>query len=155
MRRRWPLLVFAVTFGATLGHAALARDAINTTLGFLVALFTVGEFKDRRTSGIAALTAMILLAALIAISGTLPASLTGLVQTELAVALGVGPRNVGPGPPRRQLGTAEERAGRLEREREERDAPGGRRGAGADRPRAARRRDPPRERHRHPGRRRR
>ena len=40
VRRRWPLAVFIVCFGATMGHAALARESLSTTLGFLVALFT-------------------------------------------------------------------------------------------------------------------
>lgn len=119
-RRRWPLAIFVITFSATMLHAVLAVDGINSTLGFLVALFTVGEMRDRRTSGLAALIAGIVVGVLTLTSGSLPAALSGLVQTELAVfatwVLGVWARDRN-----RQLETAEERASRLEREREERD----------------------------------
>ena len=120
VRRRWPLAVFIVCFGATMGHAALAREQLSTTLGFLVALFTVGERKDRRTSGIIALVAAAFVAVIIAWRASLPAGLSGLVQTELAIlatwVLGTWSRERG-----LRLGTAEERASRLEHEREERD----------------------------------
>ena len=120
VRRRWPMAVFIVCFGATMGHAALAREQLSTTLGFLVALFTVGERKDRRTSGITALIAAVIVAIIIAWRASLPAGLSGLVQTELAIlatwVLGTWSRERG-----LRLGTAEERAARLEQEREERD----------------------------------
>jgi signal transduction histidine kinase len=120
VRRRWPLAVFIVCFGATMGHAALAREQLSTTLGFLVALFTVGERRDRRTSGIVALVAAVIVAIIIAWRASLPAGLSGLVQTELAIlatwVLGTWSRDRG-----RRLGTAEERAARLESEREARD----------------------------------
>jgi signal transduction histidine kinase len=119
-RRRWPIAVFAITFGATMAHAALAREALNTTLGFLIALYTVGEYEDRRRSGLAAIIAAVSVAILISIRAPLPAGLSGLVQTELAIlaawVLGTWARDR-----RRQLETAEARAGRLESEREERD----------------------------------
>jgi signal transduction histidine kinase len=120
VRRRWPLAVLAITLGATLAHAALAREALNSTLGFLIALFTVGELKDRRTSGIAALITAASVGLLIGIRAPLPAALSGLVQTELAIlsawVLGTWARDR-----RRQIETAEQRAQRLESEREERD----------------------------------
>jgi signal transduction histidine kinase len=117
VRRRWPVVVLAVTFAATVFHALIAPDVVNSTLGFLFALFTVAELRDRRTSAPAALVAATLVGVVIAKSGTLPASLSSLVQTELAVfvtwILGTWARDR-----RRQLETAEERADRLERERE-------------------------------------
>jgi signal transduction histidine kinase len=119
-RRRWPVAVLAVTFAATTLHAALAPDAVNSTLGFLFALFTVAELRDRRTSVAAALVAAALVGILIATRATLPAALSSLVQTELAVlvtwVLGTWARDR-----RRRLETAEERADRLERERDELD----------------------------------
>ena len=119
-RRRWPLAVFAICFGATFAHAALAREALSTTLGFLIALYTVGEYRDRRVSGLAAIVTAVSVGTLIAVRAPLPAGLSGLVQTELAIlaawVLGIWARDR-----RRQLETAEVRAGRLEDEREELD----------------------------------
>ena len=119
-RRRWPLAVMTVTFAATTIHAFLAPAAVNTTLGFLVALYTVGEQMDRRTSASAAIVGAILVGSVITIRGTLPAALSSLVQTELIVfstwVLGTWARDR-----RLRLETAEERADRLERERDERD----------------------------------
>jgi signal transduction histidine kinase len=119
-RRRWPIAVFAVTFGATMAHAALAREALNTTLGFLIALYTVGEYEDRRRSGLTAIVAAVSVGVLISLRAPLPAGLSGLVQTELAIlaawVLGTWARDR-----RRQVDTAEARAERLERDREERD----------------------------------
>jgi signal transduction histidine kinase len=120
MRRRWPLAVFIVCFGATMAHAALAREQLSTTLGFLVALFTVGEREDRRTSGIVALVAAVIVGVLIGSRVPLPAGLSGLVQTELAIlatwVLGTWSRDR-----LLRLETAEQRATRLELDREERD----------------------------------
>ena len=105
---------------ATVAHVALASDAINSTVGYLVALFTVGELRDRRTSGLVALVSAVLVGTLLTVRGTLPAALSGLVQTELAIlatwVLGTWARDR-----RRQVETAEERAARLELEREQRD----------------------------------
>jgi signal transduction histidine kinase len=119
-RRRWPLAVMTVTFAATTIHAFLAPAAVNTTLGFLVALYTVGEQMDRRTSAAATIVGAILVGSVITIRGTLPAALSSLVQTELIVfstwVLGTWARDR-----RLRLETAEERADRLERERDERD----------------------------------
>jgi signal transduction histidine kinase len=120
VRRRWPMAVFIVTFGATMAHAALAREALNSTLGFLVALYTVGEYESRRRSALAALVAAVSVGILISIRAPLPAALSGLVQTELSIlatwVLGTWARDR-----RRQIETAEMRAARLEQEREERD----------------------------------
>jgi signal transduction histidine kinase len=120
VRRRWPMAVFIVTFGATMAHAALAREALNSTLGFLIALYTVGEYESRRRSALAALVAAVSVGILISIRAPLPAALSGLVQTELSIlatwVLGTWARDR-----RRQIETAEMRAARLEQEREERD----------------------------------
>jgi signal transduction histidine kinase len=120
VRRRWPMAVFIVTFGATMAHAALAREALNSTLGFLIALYTVGEYESRRRSALAALVAAVSVGILISVRAPLPAALSGLVQTELSIlatwVLGTWARDR-----RRQIETAEMRAARLEQEREERD----------------------------------
>jgi signal transduction histidine kinase len=120
VRRRWPIAVFVIITAATVAHVALATDAINSTVGYLVALFTVGELRDRRTSGLVALVSAVLVGTLLAARGTLPAGLSGLVQTELAIlatwVLGTWARDR-----RRQVETAEDRAARLELEREQRD----------------------------------
>ena len=72
------------------------------------------------SSGLAAIVTAVSVGTLIAVRAPLPAGLSGLVQTELAVlaawVLGIWARDR-----RRQLETAEDRAGRLEAEREERD----------------------------------
>jgi signal transduction histidine kinase len=119
-RRRWPLAVFAITLGATLAHAALAREALSSTLGFLIALFTVGERESRRTSAAAAVVTAVSVGLLITTRAPLPAALSGLVQTELAIlsawVLGIWARDR-----RLQLETAEDRAARIEQEREERE----------------------------------
>jgi signal transduction histidine kinase len=119
-RRVWPLAILAITLGATMAHAAFAPQAVSATLGFLVALFTVGEREDRRTSGLAAVACAVAAAAVISSREPMPAALSALGQTELAIlvtwVLGTWARDR-----RRQLETAEDRAGRLEREREERD----------------------------------
>jgi signal transduction histidine kinase len=118
-RRRYPLVVLAVTAGATVVHAALAAEALNATLGFLVALYTVGERVDRRSSSLAALATGLAIGTLIALRAPMPAALSGFVQTELAVfvawVLGTWSRDR-----RAHIETIEERARRLEHEREER-----------------------------------
>ena len=120
VRRRWPVAVFVIITAATVAHVALASDAINSTVGYLVALFTVGELRDRRTSGLVALVSAVIVGTLLTMRGTLPAALSGLVQTELAIlatwVLGTWARDR-----RRQVETAEDRAARLELEREQRD----------------------------------
>jgi signal transduction histidine kinase len=119
LRRVWPMSVFVVTTGATIAHASLATEGINSTLGFLIALFTVAERYEPRRSALAAIVGAVAVGGLIAWKAPLPASLSGLVQTELAVfvawVLGTWARDR-----RAHIGTVEERARRLEREREER-----------------------------------
>jgi signal transduction histidine kinase len=119
VRRRYPLAVLVVTVLATLAHAALAREELSSTLGFLVALFTAGERLDRRVSALATVACAVAFGSLIAVRAPLPAGLSGLVQTELAIVvawlLGTWSRER-----RAHIETIEERARRLEQEREER-----------------------------------
>ena len=116
LRRIWPMSVFVLTTGATIAHASLATQGINSTLGFLIALFTVAERYEPRRSAIAAIVGAVAVGGLIAWKASLPASLSGLVQTELAVfvawVLGTWARDR-----QAHIGTVEERARRLERER--------------------------------------
>jgi signal transduction histidine kinase len=118
-RRQYPLVVLAVAAGATVVHAALAAEALNATLGFLVALYTVGERVDRRSSSLAALATGLAIGSVIALRAPMPAALSGFVQTELAIfvawVLGNWSRDR-----RTHIETIEERARRLENEREER-----------------------------------
>jgi signal transduction histidine kinase len=117
LRRRFPVAVFVVTLTATVVHVVFATAAINTTIGSLVALFTVAERHDRRGSGLAALAAGAAIGILIVAKAGLPAGLSGFVQSELSVfvvwVLGTWARER-----RRYVGTVEERALRAERERE-------------------------------------
>ena len=133
------MAVLAITFGATLLHVFLAPTNVNEGLGSIVALYTVAERRDRRTSLIAALVVATLFAVVIIGLGGLPEGLQGLLQTILVVwlawALGDLARTRGPvrdgdrGPCPAARGGAR------------REGPAGRhRGARADRPRAARRR---------------
>jgi signal transduction histidine kinase len=86
-RRRFPMAVLVITFGATLLHILLAPANVNEGLGSIVALYTVAERRDRRTSLIATLVVATLFAAVIVSLGGLPEGLQGLVQTILVVWL--------------------------------------------------------------------
>jgi signal transduction histidine kinase len=119
LRRRFPMAVFVVTMGATVIHALFATDTINSTIGSLVALYTVAEHDDRRRSALAAAVSGVAIAVLIVGRAGIPAGLSGLVQSELSIVavwvLGTWARER-----RRYLGTVEERALRAEQEREAR-----------------------------------
>ena len=116
-RRIAPLPVLVVTLAATIVHALLATESLNTTLGSLIALFTVAERCDRRTSIVAGLAMGGSFAALLVTQAGVPASLGSLVQTELAVivawTLGTWSRER-----RAYIGTVEDRAARAEADRE-------------------------------------
>jgi signal transduction histidine kinase len=87
VRRRWPIAVLVVTLGATLLHAWLASaDSLNESLGALVALFTVAEMYERRVAAIATLVVAVTFAGLTIGKVGLPAGLSGMIQTLLAVA---------------------------------------------------------------------
>jgi len=119
LRRVAPLPVLALTFGATMLHALLAEDSLNSTLGALIALFSVAERYDRRISGAAALVMAGVLGLLIAQVAGLPDAFGSLVQNMLSImvawVLGTWARER-----RAYIGTVEDRALRAEREREER-----------------------------------
>ncbi len=121
VRRRFPLAVLGVIAGASIVQLAFLQAGQSPTagLGILVAVYTVGERVDRRMS----LTATTLTAALLAFvfvgrAGIAEVALS-LIQTELilivAWLLGDATRIR-----RLYASTLEERAQRLERERDER-----------------------------------
>ena len=121
VRRRFPLAVLAVIVGATVVQLALLPEgeALQAGLGILVAVYTVGERVERRRSVTAtALAGAVLAIAFVARAG-IAAVLVSLVQTELifvvAWLLGDAARIR-----RLYAGALEERALRLERERDER-----------------------------------
>lgn len=120
VRRRYPLAVMAVVSGATILHLAiLPADQVATAgLGVLVATYTVGERLDRRTS-LSATALMGLAVAIVFISRAgVAVVFASLVQTEIIFAvtwlLGDAARIR-----RLYAGTLEDRAQRLERERDE------------------------------------
>ena len=119
VRRVVPLPVFIVTATATLLHAVQAEGSLNTTLGSLIALFTLGEHAERRVSMTAYAILAVGMGTLIVVRAGLPQALGGLVQTELSVlatwVLGSWARER-----RAYIGTVEDRAQRAEREREAR-----------------------------------
>jgi signal transduction histidine kinase len=119
VRRVAPLPVFIVTATATLLHATQADGSLNTTLGSLIALFTLAEHAERRVSitGYAILAAG--MGALIVVRGGIPQALGGLVQTELSVAA-TWVLGSWAGERRAYIGSVENRALRAEQEREAR-----------------------------------
>ena len=85
VRRRYPLAVMLVVVSATIVQIALIPEGqlLQSGLGVLVAIYTIGERLDRTTSlGLTALTAAIV-AALFLGRGGLPDALQSLIQTEL------------------------------------------------------------------------
>jgi len=120
-RRILPVPVFIVTFGALLGQGLFAGDTFNSSIGALVALFTVAEREPQRVSIAAAIAGAAGIAALIIGQVGLQAGLSGLVQSLLSVfvvwLIGTWAQER-----RRYIGTVEERAARAEREREQRAA---------------------------------
>ena len=120
-RRIAPVPVFIVTFGALLGQGLFAGDTFNSSIGALVALFTVAEREPQRVSIAAAIAAAAGIAALIIGQVGLQAGLSGLVQSLLSVFV-VWLVGTWAQERRRYIGTVEERAARAEREREQRAA---------------------------------
>ena len=121
VRRRFPLAVLGVVAGASIVHLGLlpAGQSPTAGLGILVAVYTVGERLDRRTSSTAtAVTAVLLAVVFIGRAGLAEVALA-LIQTELIIVvawlLGDATRIR-----RLYAATLEERAQRLERERDER-----------------------------------
>jgi signal transduction histidine kinase len=121
LRRRFPAAVLLVVVGAAAVHILLvpAGEELPSGFGVLVALYTVGERLERRTSlALLAFTAVSVAILMIA-RAPMPAALQALLQTVLACGiawlLGDAARI------RRRYTTAvEERARLLERERTER-----------------------------------
>ena len=120
-RRIAPIPVYIVTFGALLGQGLLAGDSFNSSLGALVALFTVAEREPQRVSVAAAIAGAVGIAALIIGRVGFQAGLSGLVQSVLTVFV-VWLVGTWAQERRRYIGTVEERAVRAEREREQRAA---------------------------------
>ena len=130
VRRRFPLAVLGIVAGASIVQLGLlpAGQSPIAGLGILVAVYTVGERVDRRTSLIATtITAALLAIAFVGRAGIAEVALT-LIQTELILVV---VWLLGDATQIRRLyaGTLEERAQRLERERD--DAGGARRARGA------------------------
>ena len=89
-RRVAPVAVLVVCYAATFAHIYLAfgLDNVYESIGALVALYTVAELRDRRTSVTAAIIVGASFALVFLAAGVLPRALTGLFQTELSVVLG-------------------------------------------------------------------
>ena len=89
-RRVTPVAVLIVCYAATFAHIYLAfgLDNVYESIGALVALYTVAELRDRRTSVVAAIVIGISFGIVFLAAGVLPSALTGLFQTELSVILG-------------------------------------------------------------------
>lgn len=121
LRRRFPLAVFLVVLAAAAVHIALVPlgGELPGALPVLVALYTVGEQLDRRTSLSLLLLTGALVAALLLAAGPMPVVLQPLIQSLLVCGVAW---LVGDAARIRGLYTAavEERAGMLERERTER-----------------------------------
>ncbi|HEX5827700.1 MAG TPA: histidine kinase, partial [Candidatus Limnocylindrales bacterium] len=120
-RRLAPVPVFAVSMSALVAQALLAGESFSSSLGALVALFTVAERCDRRTAALAALAAGGGITAVLLVRVGIPAGLSGLTQSLLTVFV-VWLVGTWAQERRRYIGTVEERAARAERERELRAA---------------------------------
>jgi signal transduction histidine kinase len=122
LRRRHPVPVFLVTIGALGAHALVATGtSFNSSLGGLVALFTVAEQCSRRTGILAAALAASVVGGVILVRVGVPAGLSGLVQSLLSVVV-VWLVGTWAQERRRYIGTVEERAARAEADREARAA---------------------------------
>ena len=119
LRRVMPIPVFVVTAAATLLHAIQAEGSLNTTLGSLIALFTIAERTERRVSIVGYAILAIGFGLLIIVRGGIPQALGGFVQTEVSV-LATWVLGSWAGERRTYIGTVEDRALRAEREREAR-----------------------------------
>jgi signal transduction histidine kinase len=87
-RRRYPLEVMVVVVSATIVHIAILPQGqqLQAGLGILVAIYTVGERLDRRTSlGLTTLTAT--LVGVMFVGAGLPDGLQSLIQTELILGV--------------------------------------------------------------------
>jgi signal transduction histidine kinase len=119
-RRRAPVLLLCVTSAAMFLYFELGYLPSFASLGFLVALYTVAAYRDRRTSVLACIGAIVVVLLILAI-GREPVDPDAVIGELLIVggawSLGDGVRSR-----RGQVMRLEDRASRLEREREERAA---------------------------------
>ncbi|HEU0243289.1 MAG TPA: histidine kinase [Candidatus Limnocylindrales bacterium] len=120
-RRVAPIPVFLVTMAALIGQGFSAGASFNSSIGALVALFTVAEQCDRRTGIVTAVAAAAAISGLIAVKVGVPEGLAGLVQSVVTVFV-VWVVGTWAQERRRYIGTVEERAERAERDRETRTA---------------------------------
>ena len=86
-RRRFPIASSRSPSAPRSSTSCWPRSNVNEGLGSIVALYTVAERRDRRTSLIATLVVATLFAAVIIGLGGLPEGLQGLFQTILVVWL--------------------------------------------------------------------
>jgi signal transduction histidine kinase len=121
LRRRFPLVVFLIVVGATAVHIALvpAGEELPGGLPVLVALYTVGESLNRRTSLSLLMLTGLTVAGLMLAKGPMPDVIQPLIQSLLVIGVAW---LLGDAAGIRGLYTAavEERASMLERERTER-----------------------------------
>jgi signal transduction histidine kinase len=88
LRRRYPMGVLGVITVATVCHGLLATGpTLDSTLGGLVALYTVAELCDRRTSAAGLVVVGGSIGALILGKGGVPGGLSSLVQSELVIVI--------------------------------------------------------------------
>jgi len=117
VRRYWPRAVFAITLGAALGNSLLT-DSPTLPAGVVVSLYTVAAHCDRKTSLRAALATGVLLLPIIFITPRggdgAPLVFPGAALLAIAWVLGDNLRTR-----RAYLREVEDRAERLEREREQ------------------------------------
>ena len=85
VRRRFPLAVLAVITGATTVHVALLPEgqSLQAGLGILVAVYTVGELVERRTSLAATALAGVVLSTVLVGRAGIAAVALSIVQTQL------------------------------------------------------------------------
>jgi signal transduction histidine kinase len=118
LRRRYPLGVLVVVTIATVGHGLLSTSAtINSSLGGLVAVYTVADLCDRRLSAAALVGVGVSVGALIIAKGGIPAGLASLFQSELVIVI-VWLLGSWSQERRKYLGIVEQRAALAERERQ-------------------------------------
>ena len=121
-RRRYPVQVLAVTYGATIAHILLAPtgSTVNEGFGSLVALYSVAERRDRRASVPLALAVGAIFATVIVGLGGIPTGLQGLAPDRAGRARSRGRSVTWRGRGAWFVGLEEDRARRLDAEREER-----------------------------------
>ena len=87
VRRRWPVAVFLITFGALIVQVLVIQNAFSAPLGSFIALYTVGQRVDRTRSGLLAAGAALVFLLVMIEKGALPAGIAGVIQSELALVV--------------------------------------------------------------------